>query len=232
MPDAFLSYAREDKPLAQQLVEALESRGLEVWWDDDIEGGHPNYQRAIEDALRQATAVIVLWTPASVTSDYVREEVAFARNHKKLLPVLGKPAELPVPYRLSQTIDLTAWDGSRGHPKVASIAQALTARRQGAPPEPKPVKPTRKPQWVLRKFTWLIAPTLLTVLVLVILLNWRRPTEVAITAVVSRVEFEADGETRQPLIQQLRVPSPGFGVSPNSASHLIACKSRTRPGST
>jgi hypothetical protein len=36
MSDIFISYAREDRPRAQQLAEALAGQGWDVWWDYSI----------------------------------------------------------------------------------------------------------------------------------------------------------------------------------------------------
>ena len=38
--DVFVSYKREEKPLARQCVDALEASGFSVWWDDDITPHH------------------------------------------------------------------------------------------------------------------------------------------------------------------------------------------------
>ena len=34
MADIFISYAREDQPLATVLADQLEQAGWDVWWDD------------------------------------------------------------------------------------------------------------------------------------------------------------------------------------------------------
>ena len=37
MADVFVSYKREDRSLARQLVRTLQERGFTVWWDSRIE---------------------------------------------------------------------------------------------------------------------------------------------------------------------------------------------------
>jgi len=71
----FLSYARADKDRAVQLRRGLQAAGLEVWWDTMIEGG-AEFARTIEAALHTCDAVVVVWSRASVGSDWVLDEAA------------------------------------------------------------------------------------------------------------------------------------------------------------
>src|SRR6476620_8396254 len=59
----FLSYAREDADVAKQLAQAVGAAGHEVWWDEHIHGGS-RFTSAIDQALKNAEAVIVIWSPA------------------------------------------------------------------------------------------------------------------------------------------------------------------------
>ena len=63
----FISYAAEDREPARELAEYLELRGWAVWWDRKIPVGRP-FDKVIEDALRQAQCVPVLWSQAAVAS--------------------------------------------------------------------------------------------------------------------------------------------------------------------
>ena len=71
----FLSYAREDRDRAAQLAEALEDMAHEVWWDRQIHGG-PLFAEEIDRALRESHAVVVLWSRASLASNWVLDEAA------------------------------------------------------------------------------------------------------------------------------------------------------------
>jgi len=75
----FLSYAREDRAKAQELVSALDAQKLTVWWDGLVEGGH-EFADKIEQALSSADVVVVLWSPASIHSHWVRDEAASLRD--------------------------------------------------------------------------------------------------------------------------------------------------------
>ena len=67
MSDIFLSYASEDRAIAEELATALTERGWLVWWDCNIVTGQP-FDTEIERALAEARCVIVLWSRASVSS--------------------------------------------------------------------------------------------------------------------------------------------------------------------
>jgi hypothetical protein len=85
-PRVFLSYARLDRARVEPIVAALTARGMSVWWDHNIPGGAA-YAREIEAELRGADAVVVVWSPASVGSDWVRDEAALGRDLNRLVPV-------------------------------------------------------------------------------------------------------------------------------------------------
>ena len=126
MQDVFLSYAREDRERAVWLVDALERSGFAVWWDRDLVTGQ-NWQRELESAVRQARCVVVLWSGHSVASDYVREEASLARDQGKLVPALLDGAEIPMPFRLIQTADLSTWRGEEGHEELSQLAVRIEA---------------------------------------------------------------------------------------------------------
>ena len=73
MADVFISYARQDKTRVAPLVAAIEASGWSVWWDPEICPGQ-EFDRQIVAELKIATAVLVVWTPNSVESRWVRGE--------------------------------------------------------------------------------------------------------------------------------------------------------------
>src|SRR5215470_14360825 len=105
MADIFVSYARADKARVAPLVAALEAQGWSVWWDPEITGGQ-EFDDLIEKELETARAAIVVWTPASVSSRWVRGEARIAADRGVLVPVqLGAP-NLPIDARAIHTITL------------------------------------------------------------------------------------------------------------------------------
>ena len=71
MSGVFLSYSRTDRVLAEQVVRALRSIGVDVWWDQDMPG--VDWQHELERQVTELSALVVIWTPASINSEYVRD---------------------------------------------------------------------------------------------------------------------------------------------------------------
>ena len=69
MAAIFLSYVREDEARASALAQLLEVAGHKVWWDRYIKGG-AQYSAAIEEALKSADKVVVLWSAKSVQTPF------------------------------------------------------------------------------------------------------------------------------------------------------------------
>ena len=117
MASVFLSYDREDADKARFLAQALERAGHSVWWDEQIKAG-AQYNKEIDRALKEADAVVVLWSKHSVDSAWVRDEAAAGRDSGRLIPVSIDDAEPPLGFRQYQTIDLASvkWRGRSGAP--------------------------------------------------------------------------------------------------------------------
>ena len=85
MADIFVSYAKTDRSLASKLVAMLEAEGWKVWWDTSLTIGD-DFRNEIMTELGRARAVIVIWTDASIKSDWVRSEAGRAQADRKLIP--------------------------------------------------------------------------------------------------------------------------------------------------
>ena len=110
MPDIFLSYNREDQATARRFAEAFEGQGFSVWWDTTLRAGEA-YDEVTEAALNEAKAVVVLWSPRSVVSRWVRAEATQADRNKTLVPVTIEACRRPIMFELTQTAELTHWQG-------------------------------------------------------------------------------------------------------------------------
>jgi TolB-like protein len=129
----FLSYSRADQARAQQLADALGQAGLTVWWDALIEGG-ASFAKSIEAALLASDAVVVLWSSASVASDWVLDEAAHGRDLHKLVPISIDGTLPPLGFRQYQAIALPA-NGERADPAaVAAVVRAVQALASGERP--------------------------------------------------------------------------------------------------
>ncbi|HEX3838775.1 MAG TPA: TIR domain-containing protein [Steroidobacteraceae bacterium] len=110
MPDIFLSYSRDDQATARLFAEGFEREGFKVWWDATLHSGEA-YDQVTEKALREAKAVVVLWSKKSVDSRWVRAEATTADRNKTLVPVMIEPCLRPIMFELTHTADLSHWKG-------------------------------------------------------------------------------------------------------------------------
>ena len=111
MPDIFLSYSREDNAIATRFANAFKRAGFTVWWDQALRSGE-TYDEVTEHALREAKAVVVLWSRHSVNSRWVRSEATIADRMHTLVPVTIEACDRPVMFELTQTTDLSHWKGN------------------------------------------------------------------------------------------------------------------------
>eukprot|EP01035_Chromulina_nebulosa_P040811 gene40811-55163_t len=137
MPDIFLSYNREDQAAARWFAEAFTAEGLDVWWDVTLKSGEA-YDEVTENALKTARAVVVLWSPRSVVSRWVRAEATVADRNKTLIPVMIEPCERPIMFELTQTADLCHWRGARTDSAwqglVLDVRTLVSRQARAAPP--------------------------------------------------------------------------------------------------
>lgn len=124
MPDVFLSYAREDRPRAGHLADALAARGWTVWWDREIEYGQA-FDLAIEKALEETRCVVVLWSPAAVQSRWVRAEAEDGAGREILVQALLEGVTLPLGVRALQAVDLSTWRGEAQHDGLQRLVAAV-----------------------------------------------------------------------------------------------------------
>lgn len=133
MPDIFLSYNREDQATARLFAEAFIAEGFDVWWDVTLRSGEA-YDEVTERALRTAKAVVVLWSPRSVVSRWVRAEATLADRNKTLVPVMIEACERPIMFELTQTAELFHWRGETGDPTWRGlVADVRRHQERGAP---------------------------------------------------------------------------------------------------
>ncbi|MGH8126342.1 MAG: TIR domain-containing protein [Rhodanobacteraceae bacterium] len=135
MADGFVSYARADKARVAPLVAAIEAKGWSVWWDPEIAPGQ-EFDDQIDAEIDAAKAVLVVWTPTSVTSRWVRGEAREAAERGILVPVRFEKARLPMDVRAIHTTDLDDWAGNGASSQALELLRALGAMIARAPAAP------------------------------------------------------------------------------------------------
>lgn len=91
----FISYCHEDRVFARKLMRKLKEANFEIWIDNVHMHGGDDWRETIDDAIKNAFALIVIMTPNAKASDYVTYEWAYAWGAGvKVIPVLYKETNL------------------------------------------------------------------------------------------------------------------------------------------
>ena len=141
MSDIFISYARRDERLAEGLAETLRREGWTVWWDAFLRVGEV-FSEGLLAALAEARCVVVLWSSASVTSEWVRTEArAGAKRGVLVHAKIEDSIAIPQPFAHLQAARLTGWDGRRRwHPGFRRLVEGITRAGPGYPLASEPLE--------------------------------------------------------------------------------------------
>ena len=110
----FVSYATSDRKQALAVCKAIESRGTKCWISTrDVAPGE-NYQEAIVRSIRDARAMVLVFSEAANNSDEIKKELSLASRYR--LPVLALRIEDVEPsdafaYELSTRQWIDAFEG-------------------------------------------------------------------------------------------------------------------------
>ena len=131
----FFSYARADAEFVLTLANGLRAAGIGLWIDQlDIAAGD-RWDSAVEDALKASPCILVVLSPASVASQNVMDEVAFAlAANKRVVPVIHTRCDIPFRMQRLQHIDFTAGYDS-AFTQLVSVLGGVSAAPLAQSPE-------------------------------------------------------------------------------------------------
>jgi hypothetical protein len=126
----FLSHSHQDRWIAHVLREKMEARGIKVWLDAfDLPGGADIHDR-IKAGLRASAECLVLLSPASRSSDWVRHEMGLADGMDKwttLVLLHVGPEAVPDPVRHQNYLSINDFEAY-----VAQLAARARAVSEGS----------------------------------------------------------------------------------------------------
>jgi hypothetical protein len=127
MTEIFISYASEDRPVAKSLAAFFHEHGLRVFWDRAI-GPGAEWGGDIQQALRDARCVIVLWSAASSDSFWVAGEAAEAFKRGTYLPVQIDENLPPRLFRHVQAQSIAKWVKYKDPEELEQLRSAIESR--------------------------------------------------------------------------------------------------------
>jgi hypothetical protein len=105
---AFISYSRADRSYVERLCAYLLHNGIDVWYDFDLSAGQ-RFDAVIQSKIDTCAAVVVVLSPAGVSSEWVGREVAYAQYRgRPILPLLLKPCDIPIALIATHYEDVTS----------------------------------------------------------------------------------------------------------------------------
>src|SRR5437016_4781190 len=95
--EVFVSHATPDRRFADRLVATLRRHGLAVWYTMPNVVGAQQCHDEIGAALGRCDSFIVILSPHSVQSQWVRHELMYALNERRysqrIIPLLFRPCD-------------------------------------------------------------------------------------------------------------------------------------------
>ncbi len=124
MADVFISYKREERARCERIHRKLVALGLDVWFDTNLTTGK-NFELEIEQVVTRAKSVVVLWSPASTQSEWVREEARLGKQRDVLVAIQISPCELPFGFGSTHFESLAAEDFADDHPSWLKVLRRI-----------------------------------------------------------------------------------------------------------
>lgn len=95
--EVFLSHSSHDRPFAGVLANVLRQHEVPVWYSDTSIKGAQQWHDEIGYALRRCDWLILVLSPHSVQSTWVKRELVYALEHERfenhIVPVRYEPCD-------------------------------------------------------------------------------------------------------------------------------------------
>ena len=124
----FLSYISKDSDTMWRIFNDLRAEGLTVWIDQtNLEPGTLAWDRAIEEAIVNSDCLVVVLSPGARKSEWVREELHYAKTlGKRIFPLLASgEAQDAIPFGFSTAQWTDIRDDVRYHEGVHKLIDTI-----------------------------------------------------------------------------------------------------------
>jgi hypothetical protein len=130
--DVFISYPRRNREQVLAIKRLLDAKGLEVFFD--VEGGVDGgdvYTDVVDKKLREAKAVLGIWTPYALSRPWIKTECHIALDQGKLVVAEIERInqdEVPALFYQVNREDLTDFTGHDNHPGWQRLENTIAKR--------------------------------------------------------------------------------------------------------
>ena len=138
MRKVFVSYARQNKPVVEELVAHLQVLGCDTWHDSSLHGGQDWWEEILE-RIADCDTFIAIISRDALSSTACRREFDWAESlNKPVLPVAVEPPPKALPRRFSirQIVD---YSRPEARDRAALTLAGGLATLPSAPPLPEPL---------------------------------------------------------------------------------------------
>jgi uncharacterized protein YjbI with pentapeptide repeats len=106
----FISYSTKDQAFADRLYADLQNQGVRCWFaPHDVQGGRKLHEQ-IDEAIRLHDKLLLILSPHSMASEWVKTEIAKARNREVRDPEGVQKRRVLFPIRLAPFETLRDWE--------------------------------------------------------------------------------------------------------------------------
>jgi len=128
--DVFISYSHDDVAWVSRLAKRLEGEGFTVARDEVVLKPGDLLVHAIEQAIRDSSHSILVFSPASVASGWVQQEYATLMQASiehglRFIPVIIEDVDLPAFAATRYYVDFRNVSRAEYDRRIAKIAEAL-----------------------------------------------------------------------------------------------------------
>lgn len=134
VPHAFISYSQVDRECAEEISSRLRAEGVDAFFDRwEIQPGDSLIQRIFEQGLKDCDVFVILLSPSSVASSWVKSELDAAligrmAGATRVVPVVVTTCDIPVALRALMRLDLTTQDLETVIHSLADVAYGRSAK--------------------------------------------------------------------------------------------------------
>jgi hypothetical protein len=138
LPRIFLSHSHKDYQWCEQLVDALQRTGFDVWFDKQGLYVGALWVKKLEDELQHRDVFLIVLTPDSWASEWVQEELSLALGlRKQIMGIIHKGTTVSGFITNRQLLDAVGKTAEQAAGQIATVLGGVSLEQQVPDPSRK-----------------------------------------------------------------------------------------------